>query len=159
LKTLVGGWEVSGIVTIESGAPVNITMSGGQGGNGVGGNNRPDLTGKITGPHTKTNWLNPSGLGVPALGAWGNLPYDYARGPGLQIWNLSLFKNFVFSEARGSQFELRLETFNTFNHGNPTGVNTSWDPTATAPLGGTSFGTVNNYFPARIIQLGGKISF
>jgi Carboxypeptidase regulatory-like domain len=159
LKTLVGGWEVSGIVTVESGAPVNITMSGGQGGNGVGGNNRPDLTGKITGPHTKTNWLNPSGLGVPALGAWGNLPYDYARGPGLQIWNLSLFKNFVFSEARGSQFELRLETFNSFNHGNPTGVNTSWDPTATAPLGGTGFGTVNNYFPARIIQLGGKLSF
>jgi hypothetical protein len=159
LKTLVGGWEVSGIVTIESGAPVNITMSGGQGGNGVGGNNRPDRTGSVTGPHTKTNWLSPSGLGVPALGAWGNLPYDYARGPGLQIWNLSLFKNFVFSEARGSQFELRLETFNTFNHGNPTGVNTSWDPTATAPLGGTSFGTVNNYFPARIIQLGGKLSF
>jgi hypothetical protein len=159
VRTVAGGWEVSGIVTVESGAPVNITMSGGQGGNGVGGNNRPDLTGKITGPHTKTNWLNPSGLGVPALGAWGNLPYDYARGPGLQIWNLSLFKNFVFSEARGSQFELRLETFNSFNHGNPTGVNTSWDPTATAPLGGTGFGTVNNYFPARIIQLGGKLSF
>jgi hypothetical protein len=67
----------------------------------------------------------------------------------------------VISEARGSQFELRLETFNTFNHVNPTGVNTSWDPSATPPdpPGGKAFGTVNNYFPARIIQLGGKISF
>jgi len=154
LRTVVGGWEVSGIVTIESGQPINITLSGGQGGNGVGGNNRPDLTGSIQKIHSKTDWISPSAFTAPTMGAWGNLPYDYVRGPGLQIWNLSLFKNFVFSEARGSQFELRLETFNSFNHANPTGVNTGWDsPTS------TSFGTVNNYFPQRIIQLGGKISF
>ncbi|HTT17922.1 MAG TPA: TonB-dependent receptor [Candidatus Sulfotelmatobacter sp.] len=154
LKTLVGGWEVSGIVTVESGAPINTTLSGSQGGNGVGGNNRPDLTGSVAKPHTKAQWVSPAGFSAPALGAWGNLPYDYLRGPGLQIWNLSLFKNFVFSEARGSQFELRLETFNSFNHPTPTGVNTSWD-SATS----TSYGTINNYFPARIIQLGGKLSF
>jgi len=75
------------------------------------------------------------------------------RGPGAQVWNLSLFKNFVFNEARGSQFELRLETFNTFNHPNPNAVNTGWDPTS------TSFGTISGYAPSRIIQLGGKISF
>jgi hypothetical protein len=161
VRTAVGGWEVSGIVTIESGQPINITMSGAQGGNGVGGNNRPDLTGSVTQPHTKTVWLNGAGLSAPAAGAWGNLTYDHFRGPGLQVWNLSLFKNFVISEARGSQFELRLETFNTFNHVNPSGVNTSWDPSALPPdpPGGKAFGTVNNYFPARIIQLGGKISF
>jgi len=30
-----------------------------------------------------------------------------------QNWNMSLFKSFVFNEARGSRFEIRLETFNT----------------------------------------------
>jgi len=151
VRTVAGGWEVSGIVTIESGRPFNITLTGGQGGNGVGGNNRPDLIGKVAAPHTKSTWITGSAFSNPAVGAWGNLPFDAVRGPGLNIWNLSLFKNFVFSEARGSGFELRLETFNTFNHGTPTGFQTGF--------GDANFGTVNNYFPSRIIQLGGKVSF
>jgi hypothetical protein len=153
VRTVVGGWEVSGIVTIESGRPFNITLNGAQGGNGVGGNNRPDVAGKIVAPHTKEHWVDVSSFSTPAAGAWGNLGYDAVRGPGLNIWNLSLFKNFVFSQERGSGLELRLETFNTFNHTTPTGINTGWEP------GSTSFGSVNNYFPARILQLGGKISF
>ena len=154
VKTVVGGWEVSGIVTIQSGRPINITLNGAQGGNGVGGNNRPDLaTGKISTPHTWQHWVDVNSFTTPAPGAWGNTPYDAVRGPGFNVWNLSIFKNFVFSEARGSQFELRLETFNTFNHPTPTGISTGWEP------GSTSFGSVNNYFPSRIIQLGGKLSF
>ena len=52
LKTVAGGWQISGIVTIESGLPINITLTGNQQGNGVGGNNRPNLTGTLTTPHT-----------------------------------------------------------------------------------------------------------
>jgi len=153
-RTVAGGWEVSGIVTIQSGRPFNITLNGNQGGNGVGGNNRPDLaSGSISTPHTWEHWVDVNSFATPAPGAWGNTPFDAVRGPGFNVWNLSLFKNFVFNEARGSQFELRLETFNTFNHPTPTGINTGWEP------GSTSFGSVNNYFPSRIVQLGGKISF
>jgi len=47
---------------------------------------------------------------------YGNLGFDALRGPGRDNWNLSLFKNFIISEARGSRFELRVETFNTWNH-------------------------------------------
>jgi len=65
---------------------------------------------------TKAQWITDSAFAVPAPGVWGSLPYDAVRGPGRDNWNLSLFKNFVINEARGSQFELRLETFNTFNH-------------------------------------------
>jgi len=153
VRTVAGGWEVSGIVTIESGLPINITLDTPQGGNGVGGNNRPNVSGSIATPHTKAQWVSGSAFSLPTLGDWGNLGYDAVRGPGAQVWNLSLFKNFVFNEARGSQFELRLETFNTFNHPNPNAVNTGWDPTS------TSFGTISGYAPSRIIQLGGKISF
>jgi hypothetical protein len=163
-RALVGGWEVSGIVTIESGLPINITMTGDPGGNGVGGNNRPDKVGALVAPHTKQQWITDSAFGAPAVGVWGNLPYDAVRGPGRDNWNLSLFKNFVISEARGSQFELRLETFNTFNHPQiqsiPTGA--GCDPTiATGPqcAGTSNFGQPNGFFPGRIVQLGGKISF
>jgi len=166
-RTLVGGWEFSGIVTIESGLPLNVTLSGGQlipggggstydqAGNGVGGTNRPDRAGSIVAPHTKDQWISASsGFAYPAPGAWGNLPYDALDGPGRDNWNLSLFKNFVFNEARGSQFELRLETFNTFNHPQISGFSTlGWSP------GNTSFGQPNSFFPGRIIQLGGKLSF
>src|SRR6266571_3961872 len=49
VRSTVGGWEVSGIVTMESGLPINIGISGGQGGNGLpNATNRPDLTGKIS---------------------------------------------------------------------------------------------------------------
>jgi len=34
LKSTLGGWQVSGIVTEESGVPINIGIIGGQGGNG-----------------------------------------------------------------------------------------------------------------------------
>jgi len=150
-RTLVGGWEVSGIVTIESGLPLDVTLTGGQGGNGVGGTNRPDSAGSVVAPHTKQQWITSSAFVAPALGAWGNVGYDSVRGPGRDNWNLSLFKNFVFSEARGSQFELRLETFNTFNHPQISSV----------PVGfpSSNFGQPNGFFPGRIIQLGGKLSF
>ena len=152
LRTVVGGWAVSGIVTIESGLPINITLSNNQGGNGLpNGNNRPNVTGSIVTPHTINHWVSPSAFSNPTIGAWGNLGYDAVRGPGRNVWNLSLFKSFVFSEARGSAFELRLETFNTFNHTTPSGVQTGF--------GNSNFGQINNFAPARIVQLGGKVSF
>ena len=168
-RTFVGGWQLSGIVTIESGLPINITLNGDQGGNGVGGNNRPDKAGAISTPHTKQQWMTDSALLPPAIGAWGNLPYDAIRGPGRDNWNLSVFKTFLINEARGSQFELRLETFNTFNHPQINGINTGSgchqaDNTANPPVvagcgDASNFGVPNSFFPGRIVQLGGKITF
>ncbi len=151
-RMLVGGWELSGIVSIESGLPLNVTLTGDQGGNGVGGNNRPDKVAALVAPHTKQQWITGSAFAAPTtIGAWGNLGYDAINGPGRDNWNLSVFKNFVFSEARGSQFELRLETFNTFNHPQISAVPTG--------LGSSNFGQPNGFFPGRIVQLGGKLTF
>jgi hypothetical protein len=152
LRTLVGGWEFSGIITLDSGLPLNITQSGPQGSNGLPqGTNRPDVSGAIKTPHTVNDWVDPSAFSTPAAGAWGDLGYDAVRGAGRDNWNLSVFKNFVFSEARGSQLELRLETFNTFNHPQWNGYITGFTS--------SNFGSVNSAFPGRIVQLGGKISF
>jgi hypothetical protein len=151
LKTVVGGWTVSGIVTMESGLPININVSGWQNGNGVGGNNRPNLTGTLTTPHTVNEWFSPGAFSFPAPGAFGTLPHNDLRGPGRDNWNLSLFKRFNLWESRGSYLELRLETFNTWNHTQFNGTDNT--------LGDSRFGQVTSAFDPRILQLGGKIYF
>jgi hypothetical protein len=158
VRTTVGGWQVSGIVTIESGLPLNIELGGAQGGQGVGATNRPDLTGAVNyikGGSSAANgnpiWVTNSAFSKPALGAWGTLGHNALRAPGRQNWNLSLFKNFTLSETRGSRLELRLETFNTWNHTQFHDVHKI--------LADGNFGQVTSAFDARIIQLGGKIYF
>jgi hypothetical protein len=151
LKTAVGGWQVSGIVTMESGLPLNITLTGNQQTNGVNGNNRPNLTGTLTTPHTVNEWFSPGAFSAPTIGAWGTLPHNDLRGPGRDNWNLSLFKRFTLWESRGSFLELRLETFNTWNHTQFNAVSTG--------LGSSNFGQVTSAFDPRVLQLGGKIYF
>ena len=158
LKSTVGGWQVSGIVTMESGIPINIGISGGQGGNGLpNATNRPNLVGKISYPGTVEpgnqviQYLDPTAFALPTVGAFGNLGHNAVRGPGRDNWNLSLFKSFVFSEARGSRFEFRVETFNIWNHTQFNGVSNN--------LGSSNFGQFTSAFDPRILQLGGKLYF
>jgi hypothetical protein len=151
VRGVLGGWSVSGIVTVESGVPLNITTGGSQGGNGVGGTNRVDQVSGVSYPHTVEQWFTPSSFALPAVGAWGTLSYNALRGPGRDNWNLSLFKSFTFSESRGSRFELRLETFNTWNHTQFNAVDTTFAD--------SRFGQVTSAFDPRIIQLGGKLYF
>jgi len=159
VKGVLGGWQISGIITVESGLPINITTGGSQGGNGVGGSNRPDSTGSVSYIHGSSSdptsgnpiWYNTSAFTLPALGAWGTLGHNALRGPGRDNWNMSLFKSFTFNEARGSRLELRLETFNTWNHTQFNGIDNT--------LADSRFGQVTSAFDPRILQLGGKIYF
>lgn len=158
VRSTIGGWQVSGIVTMESGLPLNVGLSGNQGGNFVGGSNRPDLTGSISYEHAVSptqaqviQYINPSAFAFPTLGAWGTLGHNALRGPGMDNWNISLFKSFALNESRGSRLELRLETFNTWNHTEFNGVNTTF--------GNSNFGQFNSTFDPRILQLGAKIYF
>jgi len=144
---------------MESGLPINIGISGGRGGNGLpNATNRPDLTGKISYPQTAVplkqqgiQYIDPSAFSLPTLGAFGNLGHNALRGPGRDNWNLSLFKSFVFSETRGSKLELRLETFNTWNHTQFNAVSNNF--------GSSNFGQFTSAFDPRILQIGGKVYF
>jgi len=155
VKSTLGGWQVSGIITIESGIPINISAGSN---NVVGGGNRPDLNGKIsymhkpvasTDPFQHIQYFDTSVFSAPVAGVWGDLGHNALRGPGRDNWNLSLFKTFAFGETSGLQ--LRLETFNTFNH---TQFQNSDDS-----VGDTRFGEFTSAYPARIVQLSGKIYF
>jgi hypothetical protein len=158
LKTTLGGWALSGIVTMESGAPLNIT----QGGTNVCSvvpncANRPNLTGNISYPHTVTEWFDPSVFTAPGAGTWGNLGHDALRGPGRDNWNLSLAKSFVFSESRGSRFEFRADAFNAWNHTQFKGdVQNGGISTTT---GSSNFGQVTAAYDPRTFQLGARLIF
>ena len=152
LKSTLGGWEISGIGTMESGLPLNINLGGSQGSNGLAnGTNRPNVNGSISEPHTLLSWFGSSAFSLPALGAWGNFPARSIYGPGRNNWNLSLFKNFTFSEARGSRLEFRLETFNTFNHTQFQNISTTFTD--------SRFGQVTSTYLPRNVQLGVKLMF
>jgi hypothetical protein len=149
LKTAAGGWELSGIVTIESGLPLFITENGALGSNGVsGGTNRPNFTGAISYPGTQASFFTTTGFSDPAPGSWGTLGKGAFRGPGRDNWNMSLFKSFLLSESRGSRIELRVETFNTWNHTEFQSVSTGY--------GASNFGQVTSTWDPRVFQLGGK---
>jgi hypothetical protein len=159
LRTTVGGWQVSGIVTLESGIPLNIGLSGAQGGNGLpNATNRPNLVGPVSYPSTVSptaqqviQYINPAAFADPTIGAFGNLGHNALRGPGRDNWNLSLFKSFVFSESRGSRLEFRVETFNIWNHTQFNQVSTNF--------GASNFGQYTSAFDPRILQLGLKAYF
>ena len=149
LKTAAGGWELSGIVTMESGLPLFITENGALGSNGVsGGTNRPNFTGAISYPGTRTSFFTTTGFSDPSPGSWGTLSKGAFRGPGRDNWNVSLFKSFLLSESRGSRIELRVETFNTWNHTEFQNVSTGY--------GAGNFGQVTSTWDPRVFQLGGK---
>jgi hypothetical protein len=152
LKTTLGGWELSGIVTAESGLPLNITEGGSLGNNGLAdATNRPNINGSIGYPQTVASWFNTSIFSDPVTGQWGNLTKGAVRGPGRDNWNLSLFKRFIFSEEHQREFQLRFESFNAFNHTQFNAIST----TRTA----SNFGAVTSAWDPRVFQLGAKLLF
>jgi len=176
LKTTLGGWELAGIVTMESGAPIgNISLTGsnpnlnqGQNPSGILANtgDRPNVTGKVTYPKKVGEWFDTSIFSAPTCATgpdcYGNLGADAIRGPGRDDWNLSLNKSFVFSEARGSRLEFRAESYNTWNHTqfagdyNNGGIGTSFSLNPAKP---GNFGVISKAFDPRVFQLGLKLVF
>jgi len=158
LKTTLGGWEISGIVTAMSGAPLNIGLNGQNVASIVPNTaNRPNVTGSGSDPHTVNQWFDTSIYSAPAAGLWGNTPRNSVRGPGRQNWNISFFKNFVFNETRGSNLQFRAEFFNIWNHTQFQGD--TQNNGISTNFGASNFGAVTNAYDPRIIQLALKLNF
>jgi carboxypeptidase family protein len=170
LKYLLGGWQVSGITRFWSGTPINVYMSGSDTYNGNPGNfiglARPDRGSgsAYLSQSDNVHWLNPAAFVAPAVGTVGNIRRNAFRGPGINNWDISLFKNINFSESR--YIQLRLETFNTFNHTQPALVNTTFTaPGEGQPVDGhatsqgANSGNISGYRNPRNVQLGIKLYF
>ncbi len=153
LQLTAGGWEYSGTAQFWSGTPClsnnlggNCDLSSsGNLGNGGFGHIRPDYTGgQILANHTHNvaagaapMWYNPGVFSQPANGSFGNFGRNSIYGPGVNSWNMALYKNLNFTESLKAQ--LRFEFFNVFNHTQWGNINTGLN----APSPGTSFGGSN----------------
>jgi len=78
----LGGWEISGIVTAISDAPLNIGLAGPNVANIVPNTaNRPNINGIMVNPHTVNQWFDTSVFSTPAPGTWGNDPITVCAVP------------------------------------------------------------------------------
>lgn len=160
VKTLLGGWGLSGIITMQSGAPLEPLVGGSEGGMGIqNARNRPNLTGKVSYPKqlvgSGIQWFDPNAFTAPTPGTWGDLKHSGVRGPGRDSWNMALHKNFNIAER--ANFEFRAESFNLWNH-------TQFRADQQAGgygqnLSGSNFGVITQAYDPRVLQLGAKISF
>jgi hypothetical protein len=157
VKYAVAGWQVGGVTTIQSGSPVNVTLSGDPANIGISNQQRPNLVGAVpsldcqplANSRELVSCFDGSAFALPAAFTFGNAPRNVLRGPKLVTTDLSLMKNFRI--GAGAQLQFRAEIFNVFNnvnYGNPNGVFNS-----------TSFGRISSAGSMRQVQLGGKVFF
>ncbi|HZE80965.1 MAG TPA: TonB-dependent receptor [Candidatus Polarisedimenticolia bacterium] len=162
---LLGGYEFSGILTINSGLPFTVFTARGDGdpaavgvntsgapNNGSVATPRPNqISNPNNGPKTFTQFFNTAAFArVTVAGASGNERRGAVNGPGLWRYDMALLKNTRIRESMNLQF--RAEAFNLFNHTNFQTVGTTLTTTST-------FGRVTAVRDPRILQLALKLAF
>ena len=162
---ILGGWELSGTVISQTGLPWAGNNAPGYGGSdtvGMGGNYtiRPDMIKNVSYPKKKVGnayqfvsgdafkaptavWNGGSNLG------FGNAGRDAVVGPGRLNFGTNLYKSFEITEQ--AHFELRAETFNTFNHTQFNAIRNNWS--------GGDFGQASGAQDPRTFEFGGKFVF
>jgi hypothetical protein len=119
-KWLAANWQVSGILTLQSGLPFTPQLSynpsnDGDTRNPVRPSWNPKFAGKVIlgGPN---EYFNPLAFSQPLPGTYGNVGRNILEGPSLKEFDLALAKRWPLSERLTLQF--RSDFFNLFNHTN-----------------------------------------
>jgi hypothetical protein len=162
----VGGWQLSGITTFQTGFPFGIggsdplglLDSGGNRANYIQGCN---IHGNLTKPFQR---LNPDCFTNPALGEYGNTGRNFLRQPGINNWDMAIGKDFTIFERL--KFLFKMDTFNTFNHHQYSGdvgglivAGSGGNETISNGVGSSTFGQITGASSSRILQFSGKITF
>ena len=134
-KAMLDGWQLSGISTQMSGAPTGVSLSflsGSTQTDAIHGSGsptdspRPVMIANPILPKSERTFdvnFNRNAFGLPDKGTLGNAPKDVFRGPGINNFDVSLFKDFKTTERVKAQF--RFESYNVFNHSQFSSVNTN----------------------------------
>jgi hypothetical protein len=122
------GWQISGIARMWAGRPFDVVMSSDVAQIGAVQNQRPDAIADTKGPRTVEQWFNRNAFARPKTGTFGNMGRNTLRYPGVNKWDLALFKVFQVAEKKRLQF--RGEFFNAFNHPSFTTVGASLNTTS-----------------------------
>jgi hypothetical protein len=135
MGSLLGGWQISGITTAQSGEPTTIVNGGYYDnagvGNSVGSGSYADLVGDPHGPKPTFNQVpgivygplldNPGAYSQPTGLTFGDSGRNSLTQPGRLNFDMGLFKRFKLTESK--RLEFRAEAFNVFNHPQWTGLN------------------------------------
>ena len=183
-RTVLDGWHVAGITTLQTGFPVEIADTGFRSlscdaytfyGCPDAPNNvspvqtlNPRTSSEVNTTRNAANttgrpyyyYLNPNSFALEPIGTIGNMGRNNFHGPGINNTDLSLSKRVYFTGEQRRFAELRLEGYNVFNH-------TQFSPVPVTNLGSgvngdinsSNFGRVLGASSGRIIQLGAKIYF
>jgi hypothetical protein len=141
VNAVLGGWQTNGIWRFTDGRPEILSLSGGQA-LPTYGTQQPDLNAPLQCASTNIlnqYFANPGAATVPPPFTLGTAARTDAgcRQPGQKNTNLSLFKEFLIPKLReGARIQVRLETYNAFNHPQFSGPNTT--------VNGGSFGVITS---------------
>jgi len=191
-NALIGGWQVSGVTTFQAGFPYSLVTTDVNGlldtffqrpnqigpaypsgfqrtpnswfNNTIGYDIDPVTGAHILDTSCSAKVLTGVSFCTPAPGVYGNTSRNFLTGPGINNWDMGLAKTFAFTERVG--FQLRIDTFNTFNHtqyaippGGLIGFGSGGGTNPGNTLPSSSYGKIASAAPGRIVQLGGKITF
>jgi hypothetical protein len=163
LRSVLGGWQFSGITYFWSGNPVPQITTGNTNGSRRGtrvnqiGDPKADLPANVAGG---VYWFNPGAFEAPANGTYGNSGRAPLRLPGVNQWDLTLSKNWYPTDATRIQF--RAEMINAFNHTQFTTINAACPNTATSlscVVAGSRFGQLTGTRNPREVQMGLRVSW
>lgn len=175
VRTVFDGWQVYDVTSFISGAPMTISMGTSPSVNFTGGGDpaRALMVGNPNGPKTFDQWFNVAAFAEPAPVdpktctasgcppmTWlnfGNAPQMPIRGPGVNNWNTTLVKNFSVRER--FKFTFRAEAYNTFNHPQWSGVNTTITFNANHVNTNAAAGQITSARDPRIMQLALRLQF
>jgi hypothetical protein len=154
VRSVLGGWGLTGILTWRSGTPFTILSGQDRSLSGVG-LDRADLTGSPYLPgrskaQTINQYFNTSAFALNALGTFGTSPRNLLRNPAYFNLDMGLQRNFPITERM--RFQFRAEAFNLPNnvHFNQPGNNIS---------SASTFGRITSAGDPRILQLVGRFEF
>ena len=165
MRHVLNGWTISPIVSLQSGAPFNIS-TGANNNKDSANANRPNLVSGADAffdPHRSRKdavaaWFNTAAFiangpgvagGIGPGGADGNTPRDYLRAPGYRDIDLGLLRDIRFE--RGVTLQVRGEATNIFNL---VSLNAP-----TANLASALNGQITSAASTRLIQIGARLTF
>jgi hypothetical protein len=152
-----GGWETSGIATMQSGFPFTINLRGDSAGVGAGTGGifvrpiaLPGVDWRLADSQKSTaRMFNAAAFLAPSAGAFGNLGRNTIIGPSFVNVDMVVARYITLRE--GVKLQFRAEVFNALNHPNFSLVGRILnDPT---------FGQALSQFDPRQLQFGVKLTY
>jgi len=122
MSRLTSHWELATAYQAQTGMPFTISVFGDTANSGttVGENPvRANYTGQPvfpSGAHTSNEWFNTAAFAAPAPYTFGNVGRNTVEGPGMQIADVALTREFHLRESL--RMQIRAEMFNALNHTN-----------------------------------------